>query len=37
VVWDGTNDRGQHVSSGMYFYKLVSGKYTQTRKMMLLK
>ena len=37
VVWDGTNDHGERVASGMYFYKLVADKYTQTRKMMLLK
>ncbi|HET6463928.1 MAG TPA: FlgD immunoglobulin-like domain containing protein, partial [Candidatus Krumholzibacteria bacterium] len=37
VVWDGVNDQGGRVASGMYFYKLVAGKYVQTRKMMLLK
>jgi hypothetical protein len=37
VTWDGVNDQGQRVASGMYFYKLVAGKFVQTRKMMLLK
>jgi YVTN family beta-propeller protein len=37
VVWNGVNDHGQPVASGMYFYKLTAGKYHQTRKMMLLK
>jgi hypothetical protein len=37
VTWDGLNDNGERVSSGMYFYKLVAGTYTQTKKMILLK
>ncbi len=37
VAWDGLNDQGARVASGVYFYKLVAGKYVQTRKMMLLK
>jgi hypothetical protein len=37
VSWDGTNDAGQRVASGVYFYQLVAGKFTQTRKMVLLK
>jgi flagellar hook assembly protein FlgD len=37
VTWDGINDSGQRVASGMYFYKLVAGKFVQTRKMVLLK
>ena len=36
-VWDGRNDAGSPVSSGVYFCKLVAGEFTQTRKMLLLK
>jgi len=37
IIWDGSNDAGENVASGMYFYKLVAGKYNKTFKMMLLK
>jgi hypothetical protein len=34
--WDGRNDSGERVSSGVYFYKMEAGKYTATRKMLLI-
>ena len=37
VVWDGKDDNGNTVPSGLYFYRLDAGKYSQTRKMMLMK
>jgi hypothetical protein len=37
VQWHGLNDAGQQVSSGVYFYKLVTTNFTQTKKMVLLK
>lgn len=35
--WNGLNDAGQTVSSGVYFYKLVTNNFSQTKKMVLLK
>jgi len=41
IYWDGKNNAGKQVGSGLYFYKMVSedsnGKYTSTKKMILLK
>jgi hypothetical protein len=37
VVWDGKNETGEAVASGVYFYRLTADKYTDTKKMMLLK
>ncbi|MCK5618328.1 MAG: T9SS type A sorting domain-containing protein, partial [Candidatus Krumholzibacteria bacterium] len=37
VGWDGDNEAGQNVSSGIYFYRLATPWTTQTRKMTLIK
>ncbi|MCC7431882.1 T9SS type A sorting domain-containing protein, partial [bacterium] len=35
--WNGKDESGKTVSSGIYFYKLTAGNYTKTNKMILLK
>ncbi|MBC8215012.1 MAG: T9SS type A sorting domain-containing protein, partial [Candidatus Marinimicrobia bacterium] len=37
VKWNATNEMGQPVSAGMYFYVLKADDFTQIRKMVLLK
>ena len=37
VVWDGRNDAAQLVGTGIYFYQIRAGNFSQTRKMILLK
>ena len=37
VTWDGTDDRGMTVSSGVYFYQIVAGTWSEQRKMILLR
>jgi hypothetical protein len=37
VIWDGRDERGKEVSSGIYFYQLKTKDYTDTKKMVLLK
>ena len=37
MKWDGLNDHGQRVASGVYLYRLQAGKWHKTRKMVLIK
>jgi hypothetical protein len=37
VVWTGQDDRGQQAASGLYFYRVDAGPYSQVRKMTLMK
>jgi flagellar hook assembly protein FlgD len=37
VQWDGTDERGNPVRSGIYFYRLEAGKTVLSRKMLLMK
>ncbi|MCI0512847.1 T9SS type A sorting domain-containing protein [candidate division KSB1 bacterium] len=37
VVWDGRNELGELVPSGIYFYRIVTTDFIETKKMMLLK
>jgi hypothetical protein len=37
VVWDGTNDSGDKVGSGIYFYRIVAGRFNKVNKMIMIK
>jgi flagellar hook assembly protein FlgD len=37
IRWDGTNDRGEVVSGGIYFYRVMAEGGTVTKKMILLR
>ena len=37
IYWDGKNELGESVASGVYFYRLSAGDYSATRRMVILK
>ncbi len=37
IDWDGNNDKGDMVSTGIYFYRITAGDFSSSRKMLLLK
>ncbi len=37
VIWNGKNERGEAVNSGVHFYRLQTDEYTATRKMILMR
>ncbi len=37
IVWNGKNDYGMDSGSGVYLYKMTSGSYSQTKKMILMR
>ena len=37
IYWDGKNDLGESVASGVYFYNLIAGEYSATRRLVILK
>ena len=37
AYWDGRNEAGEPVASGVYFYTFTAGEFTATRKMLILK
>lgn len=37
VSWDGRDNLGREVNSGIYFYQIIAGQFNQTKKMVLIK
>jgi len=37
ITWDGKNDQGEKLGAGVYFFKIKSGSYSATRKIILIK
>jgi flagellar hook assembly protein FlgD len=37
IVWNGTDNTGRSIGSGIYYYKMQAGSYSSTRKMVLMK
>jgi flagellar hook assembly protein FlgD len=37
ITWDGRNERGEAVASGVYFYEVAIGEFRQAKKLVVLK
>jgi hypothetical protein len=37
IRWNGTNENGKQLASGMYFYRISSSKFTEVKKLILMK
>ncbi len=37
IYWNGRNQLGEFVASGLYFYTLTAGEFTATRRVLILK
>ena len=37
VTWNGLNEQGKAVGSGVYFYRISGSRFTQTKKMVLIR
>ncbi len=37
VIWDGRNDEGEEVATGVYLYKIQAGEFTQSKRMVIIK
>lgn len=37
ILWDGKDDKGKEVSSGVYFYQFKAGEFKETKRMVLLR
>jgi hypothetical protein len=37
IQWDGFTDRGERVSSGVYFYRITAGDFVSMRKLVVVK